>query len=68
MAPLVGSRCDPHMKAFYESLLARHKARLQVLVAVARNLIHAILGSYEPFNFADRLEMFFSERVAKLEV
>jgi transposase len=44
MPALVGSRCDPHMKAFYELLLSRHKARLQVLVAVARKLIHAIYG------------------------
>jgi transposase len=44
MPALVGSRCDPHMKAFYESLLTRHKARLQALVAVARKLIHAIYG------------------------
>jgi hypothetical protein len=32
------------MKAFYEALLARHKTRLQVLVAVARKMIHAIYG------------------------
>jgi hypothetical protein len=44
MPALVGSRYDPHMKAFYEILLTRHKARLQVLVAVARKLIHAIHG------------------------
>jgi hypothetical protein len=44
MPALVGSRCDPHMKASYESLLARHKTRLQVLVAAARRLIHATYG------------------------
>lgn len=44
MPALVGSRCDPQMKAFYEALLARHKTRLQVLVAVARKMIHAIYG------------------------
>lgn len=44
MPALVGSRCDPHMKAFYELLLARHKTRLQALVAVARKLLHAIYG------------------------
>ena len=44
MPALVSSRCDPHMKAFYELLLARNKARLQALVAVARKLIHAIYG------------------------
>jgi len=44
MPALVASRRDPHLKAFYESLLARHKARLQALVAVARKLLHAIYG------------------------
>jgi len=44
MPALVASRCDPHMRAFYESLLSRHKARLQVLVAVASKLILAICG------------------------
>jgi transposase len=44
MPALVGSRCDPHMKAFYESLIARHKTRLQALVAVARKLLHAVYG------------------------
>jgi transposase len=29
MPTLVASRCDPHAKAFFESLLARNKARLQ---------------------------------------
>jgi transposase len=44
MPALVGSRCDPHMKAFYETLITRHKTRLQALVAVARKLLHAIYG------------------------
>jgi transposase len=44
MPALVASRRDPHLKAFYESLLARHKARLQALVAVARKMLHAIYG------------------------
>ena len=44
MPALVGSRCDPRMKAFYEALIARHKTRLQALVAVARKLLHAIYG------------------------
>jgi len=41
------------MKSFYASLLDRHKARLQALVAVARKLIHAIydvLWSNTPYN------------------
>ena len=43
---LVASRCDPHAKAFFESFLARNKARLQALIAVARKLLHAIYGIF----------------------
>jgi transposase len=46
MPALVASRCDPHAKAFFESLLARNKARLQALIAVARKLLHAIFGIF----------------------
>ena len=44
MPALVAVRRDPHLKAFYETLLSRHKAKLQALVAVARKLLHAIYG------------------------
>jgi hypothetical protein len=46
MPALVAAHHDPHMRAFYETLLARHKARLQALIAVARKLLHAIYGSF----------------------
>jgi transposase len=46
MPALVASRCDPDAKAFVESLLARKKARLQALIAVARRLLHAIFGIF----------------------
>ena len=46
MPALVGSRCDPHAKAFFENLLARKKARRQALIAVARKLLHAIYGIF----------------------
>jgi transposase len=46
MPALVASRCDPHAKAFFEGLLARKKARLQALIAVARKLPHAIYGIF----------------------
>jgi hypothetical protein len=36
----------PHTKAFIESLLARKKARLQALIAVARKLLHVIFGIF----------------------
>ena len=45
MPALVASRCDPHAKAF-ERLLARNKARLQALIAVARKLLHTIYGIF----------------------
>jgi transposase len=44
---LVGARHDPHMRAFYEMLLTRHKTKLQALVAVARKLLHAIFGIFK---------------------
>jgi transposase len=46
MPALVASRCDPHAKAFFEGLLARNKARLQALIAVARKLLHAVYGIF----------------------
>jgi transposase len=46
MPALAAVRWDPHMKAFYQSLLARHKRKLQALMAVARKLLHAIYGIF----------------------
>lgn len=47
LAALVASRHDPHMTAFYRDLLARHKAKKQALIAVARKLLHAIYGVFK---------------------
>jgi transposase len=47
MPALVGARFDPHMKAFYTMLQARHKTKLQALMAVARKLLHAIFGIFK---------------------
>jgi transposase len=47
MPALAAVRWDPHLKAFYESLLARHKRKMQALVAVARKLLHAIYGIFK---------------------
>jgi len=46
MPALVAARRDPHMKAFYELLQSRHKAKLQALIAVARKMLHAIYGIF----------------------
>ena len=46
MPALVAARFDPHVKAFYQLLRSRHKAKLQASVAVARKLLHAIYGIF----------------------
>jgi hypothetical protein len=46
MPALVAAQCDPHLRAFYELLQSRHKAKLQALIAVARKLLHAIDGIF----------------------
>jgi len=58
MPALVASRCDPHVKAFFDSLLARKKARLQALIAVARKLLHAIYGMFRNGSKYDWTKLF----------
>ena len=47
MPALAAVRWDPHLKAFYEALQARHKTKLQALMAVARKMLHAIYGIFK---------------------
>lgn len=44
---LVASRYDPHVKAFYESLISRGKKPMQAIVAVMRKLLLAIWGMFQ---------------------
>jgi transposase len=44
MPALVATQHEPHVRAFYDQLLARGKTTLQALVAVMRKLLHAIYG------------------------
>ena len=44
MPALVASHREPHVRAFYEQLLAAGKKPLQALIAVMRKLLHAIWG------------------------
>jgi len=44
MPALSAARHDPNVKAFYESLLGRGKAKMQANAAVMRKLLHAIWG------------------------
>jgi transposase len=44
MPALVAIRHEPHVRAFYEQLLAAGKEPIQAVVAVMRKLLHAIWG------------------------
>jgi transposase len=46
MPALVAKRSDPHVRAFAEKLEARGKAKLQVIVAIMRKLLHSIHGMF----------------------
>jgi transposase len=57
MPALTAARFDPHLKAFYQALLARRKTKLQALTAVARKMLHAIYGIFKtdtPYDGAKR--------------
>lgn len=46
MPALVASRREPHLRGFYEQLLARGKKKKQALMAIARKLLHAVFGMF----------------------
>lgn len=53
MPALVAARRQPNLRAFYQHLLGRGKAKMQALVAVMRKLLHAIYGMFkhaQPFD------------------
>jgi transposase len=55
MPALVAARHDPHLRGFYQHLLARGKCKMQALVAVMRKLLHAtyaMLKHRQPFDGA----------------
>jgi transposase len=58
MPALTAARFDPHMKAFYALLQARHKTKLQALIAVARKLLHAIFGIFKSGTSWDGTKLF----------
>jgi transposase len=58
MPALTATRFDPHLKAFYAQLRARHKAKLQALTAVARKMLHAIYGIFKTGNSYDGAKLF----------
>ena len=51
MAAVVATRCNPHVKALYERLLARGKSKMSALGAAMRKLVHlcfAVLNTQQP--------------------
>jgi transposase len=46
MPALVAVRHEPHVKAFFDKLVARGKKPIQAYVAVMRKLLHAIFGMF----------------------
>jgi transposase len=58
MPALVAVQHDLHIKAFYELLQSRHKAKLQALIAVARKLLHAIYGIFRSLTPYDGRKLF----------
>jgi len=44
MAAVVATRCNPHVKAIYERLLARGKPKMSALGAAMRKLVHLCFG------------------------
>lgn len=44
MAAVVATRCNPHVKAVYERLLARGKCKMSALGAAMRKLVHLCFG------------------------
>ena len=58
MPALVAVRHDPHLRAFYQHLLDKGKAKLQALVAVMRKLLHAIFGMFKHRQAYDGAKLF----------
>jgi transposase len=64
MPALAAVRWDPHLRAFYETLLGRHKSKLQALMAVARKLLHAIHGMFKSRTPYDGSKLFPALNIA----
>jgi transposase len=53
MPALVALQHEPHLRAFYQHLLARGKTKMQALVATMRKLLHAIFGMFKHHQLFD---------------
>lgn len=55
---LVASQHDPHLGAFYQTLLTRGVPKKSAVVAVARKLLHAIYGMFKSDSLDDGAKLF----------
>ncbi len=60
MPALVAVQHQPHLRAFYEHLLARGKTKMQALVATMRKLLHAIYGMFKHDQLFDGQKVYAS--------
>ncbi|HKM80014.1 MAG TPA: IS110 family transposase [Candidatus Acidoferrum sp.] len=58
MPALVAVQHDPHLRAFYQHLLARGKVKMQALVAVMRKLLHALHAMFKTHQRYDGSKLF----------
>ncbi len=63
MPALVAVQHQPHLRAFYEHLLARGKTKMQALVATMRKLLHAIFGMFKHDQLFDGVKVYASTSV-----
>ena len=58
MPALVAVQHDPHLRAFYQHLLAHGKFKMQALVAVMRKLLHALHAMFKTHQPYDGSKLF----------
>jgi transposase len=58
MPALVAVQHDPHLRAFYQHLLAKGKFKMQALVAVMRKLLHALHAMFKTHQPYDGTKLF----------
>jgi len=66
MPALVALRREPHLRAFYQRLLSRGKARLQAVVAVMRKLLHALFAMFRSNQSYEGSKLCFIELSTKV--
>ena len=68
MPALVAVQHDPHLRAFYQHLLAKGKFKMQALVAVMRKLLHALHAMFKTHQPYDGSKLFRLSSISSQEV